>query len=48
MGEGAVNGLRWLVVVVVAGVVGSALYEGGAPSWLVYVVRSVVRQLGAG
>ena len=37
---------RWLLLVVVAGLIGSALYEQGVPSWLVYVVRHVVHELG--
>jgi hypothetical protein len=37
---------RWLALVVLAGLIGSALYEQGVPPWLVYVVRRIVYEVG--
>ena len=37
---------RFVVLVVVAGIVGSMLYAQGVPSWLVYVVRHVIYEVG--
>jgi hypothetical protein len=37
---------RWLLLVVIAGLIGSALYEQGAPSWAVYVIRHIVYEVG--
>lgn len=39
--------LPWLLLVVVAGVVGSALYDQGVPSWLVYVARQLIYHAGS-
>jgi hypothetical protein len=37
---------RALPLIVLAGIVGSMLYGAGAPSWLVYVVRHLVYEVG--
>jgi hypothetical protein len=37
---------RGLPLIVFAGIVGSLLYGAGAPSWLVYVVRHVIYEVG--
>lgn len=37
---------RWFVLVLVAGLVGTALYAQGVPSWAVYVVRHLVYEVG--
>lgn len=38
--------LRRLPLIVFAGLVGAFLYAHGIPSWLVYVVRHVIYEIG--
>jgi hypothetical protein len=38
--------VRFLVLVVVAGVAGSLLYSQGLPGWFVYVVRHLIYHFG--
>jgi len=37
---------RFLLLAIVAGVLGSMLYAQGVPSWLVYVIRHIVYYVG--
>lgn len=38
--------VRFFALIVVAGIAGSMLYDQGVPSWLVYVVRHVIYEVG--
>lgn len=38
--------MRYWLLVIVAGVIGSALYAQGLPPWLVYVLRRVIYEVG--
>lgn len=38
---------RRLPLIIAVGVIGAFLYAHGVPSWLVYVVRHIVYELGS-
>jgi hypothetical protein len=39
---------HWILLIVVAGLVGSLLYGHGAPGYLVYIVRHLIYEFGRG
>lgn len=39
---------RWLMALIVAAAVSGVLYDAGAPSEVVYILRNVARQLVGG